>query len=314
MRNATRTALAALFLGVLGAAGCTQSGGTTPDPVLPRPFDGALSYDQRERQVLHTADERLVADCMRRRGLSYEPQPLATGGTDPQDVNPYGLLTTTQARQDGYGITSARLAARPLADPNRDRARDPGWSRALLGTKSHEVRISLPGGTEFFYNSDACVTQARQALYGADYDRLSSKYQVLSNQVITAVRNDPRYQSAQRRWAQCMRAAGVTATSLDDPRSFVEQRLKRADSQSRQLHDVARYELKVAGQDADCQRTTGLPRTVAEAQAHAETTGAGVRTTDLRRLRGLRAAAIRRATAPPTAPAVREGSGREVTG
>jgi hypothetical protein len=298
MRNGTRTALAALLLGVLGAAGCTQSGGTTPDPVLPRPFDSAPSYNQRERQALHTTDERLVADCMRRRGLSYEPQPLATGGTDPQDVNPYGLLTTTQTRQDGYGITSARLTARPLDDPNRDRAREPRWSRALLGTKSHEVRIRLPGGAEFFYNSDACVTQAREALYGADYDRLSSMYQVLSNQVVTAVHKDPRYLRAQRRWALCMRAAGVAATSLDDPRSFVEQRLKRATAQSSRLHDVARYELKVSGRDADCQQTTGLTRTVAEAQAHAETTVPGVRTTDLARLRDLRSAAVRRATTP----------------
>lgn len=300
MRNGTRTALAALLLGILGAAGCTQSGGTTPDPPLPRPFDGVLSYDQRERQALHTADERLVADCMRRRGLRYTPQPLATGGTDPQDVNPYGLLTSVQARRDGYGITSAWLAVRPPDDPNRDRAREPRWSRALLGTKSHEVRIHLPGGAEFFYNSDACVTQARQALYGADYDRLSSTYQVLSNQVVTAVRKNPRYLRAQHQWALCMRAAGVAAKSLDDPRDLVEQRLRRAAAQPARLRDVAGYELKVSGQDADCQRTTGLAHTVAEAQAHAETTVAGVRTADLARLHDLRSAAVRRATAPPT--------------
>ncbi|WP_371660240.1 hypothetical protein [Streptomyces sp. NBC_00280] len=297
MRNGTRTALAALLLGVLGAAGCTQSGGTTPDPVLPRPFGNALSYDQRERQALHTADERLVADCMRRRGLSYEPQPLATGGTDAQDVNPYGLLTTDQARRDGYGITSARLAARPLGDPNRDRAREPGWSRALLGTKSHEVRIHLPGGAEFFYNSDACVTQAREALYGADYDRLSSLYQVLSNQVITAVFKDPSFLRAQHRWALCMRSAGVAVTSTDDPRGLVEQRIERVTARSGQLHDVARYELKVSGQDAGCQRTTGLARAVAKAQAHAETAVAGARKTDLTRLRDLRSTAVHRATA-----------------
>ncbi|MEU5094993.1 hypothetical protein [Streptomyces sp. NPDC020996] len=305
MRNGTRTALAALLLGILGAAGCTQSGGTTPEPALPRPFDGVLSYDQRERQALHTADERLVADCMRRRGLRYQPQPLVTGGTDPDDVNPYGLLTRAQARRDGYGITSARLAARPPDDPNADRAREPGWRRALLGTKSHEVRIRLPGGAEFFYNSDACVTRARQTLYGADYDRLSSTYQVLSNQVVTAVREDPRYLRAQHRWALCMRAAGVAVKSVDDPRGLVEQRLRRAADRPARLREVARYELKVSGQDADCQRTTGLTRTVAEAQARAETDAAGARTAELARLRDLRSAAVRRATAPPSPSNIR---------
>ncbi|WP_405817107.1 hypothetical protein OG241_21235 [Streptomyces sp. NBC_01390] len=301
MRNGTRKALAALLfgvVGVLGAAGCTQSGGTTPDPALPRPFAKALFYDQQERQVLHTADERLVADCMRRRGLHYDPQPLATGGTDPQDVNPYGLLTVTQARQDGYGITSARLAARPL-DTNGDHAREPRWSHALLGTKSHEVRLHLPGGVEFLYNSDACVTQARQTLYGADYDRLSSRYQVLSNQVVTAVLKDPRYLRAQHRWAVCMRAAGLAVTTSDDPRGLVEQRLERATgARPAQPHDVARYELKVAGQDADCQRTTDLPHTVTEAQSRAETAVAGAHPTDLSRLTELRSAAVERATAP----------------
>ncbi|MFI2641946.1 hypothetical protein [Streptomyces sp. NPDC018610] len=305
MTNGTRTALAALLLGILGAAGCARSGGTTPDPALPRPFDGVLSYDQGERQALHTAEERLVADCMRRRGLRYEPQPLATGGTDPQDVNPYGLLTTAQARRDGYGITSARLAPRPPDDPNRSRARERRWSDALLGTKSHEVRLRLPGGVEFFYNGDACVTRARQALYGADYDRLFNTYQVLSNQVVTAVRKDPRYLSAQHEWALCMRAADITAASPDDPRGAVEQRLGRAAAQPARLHDVAGYELKLSGQDADCQRTTGLPRAVAEAQADAESSVAGSRTADLARLRDLKSAAVRRATAPPTPSATR---------
>jgi hypothetical protein len=300
MRNATRTALAALLLGILGAAGCSPSGGTTPAPPLPRPFDGVLSYDQRERQALHTADERLVTDCMRRRGLRYQPQALATGGTDPQDINPYGLLTAAQARRDGYGITSARLAARPPDDPNRDRAREPRWSRALLGTKKHEVRLRLPGGVEYFYNSDACVTQARQALYGADYDRLDSTYEVLSNEVVTAVRKDPRYLSAQHRWAQCMGAAGVAAKTLDDPRALVEQRLKRAGSRPARLHDAARYELTVSAKDADCQRTTGLAHTVAETQTDAEATVKGASLADLARLREMRATAVHRATAPST--------------
>ncbi|MEW1656572.1 MULTISPECIES: hypothetical protein [unclassified Streptomyces] len=56
------------------------------------------------------------------------------------------------------------------------------------------------------------------------------------------------------------------------------------------------FELKVSEQDANCQRTGDLTRTVTQAQTHAQTTAAGLRTADLTHLHDLRTAALRRAT------------------
>ena len=297
MRNRINAACATLLLGILGVAGCTTSGGTPSEPVLPRPFGGALSYGPHERQALHTANERLIADCMRRRGHVYEPEGLATGRPDPQDGNPYGLLTTEQARQDGYGITSARLNTRMPRDPNKARAGEREWREALLGTETHQVHVRLPGKQEFFYNADACLTEARDKLYGADYERLYNTYQVLAMQVVSAVHKDSRYLRAQHRWSGCMRHAGVRAGTLDDPRTSVDHRLRRAAADRGELRVVARHELRLSEQDADCQRKTGLARTGTEAQHRAEKTVAGDRRSGLVRLRALRDAAVRRA--PP---------------
>ncbi|MFI0815250.1 hypothetical protein ACH4TX_03960 [Streptomyces sp. NPDC021098] len=296
MRNRINAACATLLLGILGAAGCANSGGTPSEPVLPRPFGGVLAYGQYERQALHAANERLIADCMRRRGHVYEPEGLATGRPDPEDGNPYWLLTTEQARQDGYGITSSRLNTRMPRDPNKARSGEREWREALLGTTAHRVHVRLPGRQEFFYNADACLTKARDTLYGADYERLYNTYQVLAMQVVSAVHKDSRYLKAQRRWSGCMRDAGVRAGTLDDPRSSVDQRLRRAAADQGELRAVARHELKLSRQDASCQRKTGLARTVTEAQKRAEKAVAGDRRSGLVRLRTLRDAAVRRAT------------------
>jgi len=295
MKDGTRAVLAVLLLGLLGVAGCADSGDTAPEEALPRPFGDALHYDRHERDALHTANEQFIAGCMRQRGFAYEPQRLATGGADPQDANPYGLLIVEQARQDGYGMTSARLNTRIPDDPNKERSRRPRWRQALLGTKKHEVRVRLPGKVEFFYNSDACLTKAREKLYGADYERLHNTYQVLSNQVITTVRKAPGYLRAQERWASCMREAGIRVRTLDDPRTLVDGRLRRAAADPEKLHGVAGYELELSAKDADCQRKTGLARTIAEAQGRAEESVAGARHSDLVRLRELRSAAVHRA-------------------
>lgn len=297
MRNRINAACATLLLGILGAAGCANSGGTPSEPVLPRPFGGALSYGPHERAALHAANERLIADCMRRRGHVYKPEGLATGRTDPQDRNPYGLLTTEQARQDGYGITSARLNTRMPRDPNKARSGEREWREALLGTTAHRVHVRLPGKQEFFYNTDACLTEAREKLYGADYERLYNTYQVLANQVVSAVHEDPRYRRAQHRWSGCMRHAGVRAAgTLDDPRTSVGDRLRRAAADRGELRAVARHELTLSRQDAGCQAKTDLARTVTEAQKRAEKAVAGDRRSGLVRLRALRDAAVRRAT------------------
>lgn len=291
MSSRRSAAIAVLLLGLGGATGCAASGGTTQPAATPRPFNGVIYYDQEQRSVLHAAEEQRVAECMRRRGFAYSPQPLAQGDHRP-DASPYGLLTTAQAANDGFGVLSAALNAQPLPDHNAAADGDTAWSQALLGTDSHRVTVNLPAGQQYFYNSDSCVSDADSSLYGPDYDRLFNTFQVLNNEVIGKVQADPRYLAAQSHWQTCMKAAGETAATLTDPPTSIDQGIHQAAGDSTKLHQLAGRELALAHTDADCQQQVGLAHAVTLAQADAETSTLGGHAADLTTLWKLRNAAL----------------------
>ncbi|MFB6839835.1 hypothetical protein [Streptomyces sp. NPDC056361] len=299
MNSRRRTAAVALLLG-LGAAGCSTSGGTAapgPAPLpAPRPFQGVTHYPGPQLTALHAAEEDLVAACMKRRGFTYRPQPLATGN-HLADANPYGLLGVAQAVNDGYGITSTALSMRPPADANAAEAADTRWKEALLGTPAHRVTLRMPMGREFFYQADSCVSDAKSRLFGADYYKLHNTFQVLGDAVVEKVGTDRRYLAAQESWSACMKDAGATAKAFGDPRTAVDRQLRQAGRDRAKVHAVAGVELKLSRADADCQASTGLAAVVSAAQADAEKTlGAGY-ADELAALRTMRDKALTTATA-----------------
>jgi hypothetical protein len=292
MTTRTRTALAALLLGLgVGAAGCHASGSTTPPVAQPRPFDGATYYGQQQRSRLHSAEEARVAACMKQRGFPYRPQALV-GGDHTSDANPYGLLTVAQARNDGFGITSSAVDTRPVVDSNADVDTRDGWNAALVGTAAHRVYLNLPGNRQFFYNTDSCATQAVAQLYGADYYRLFNTLTVLSTQVVAQVQNDARYLAAQSRWQRCMTTAGEPAQTLADPPGAISAQLQQAGKDPAKLHTLAGRELALAETDAHCQATADLATAVTTAQTDAEKTLITGHTSDLSALRQLQHQAV----------------------
>ncbi len=287
--------LAALLLG-LGAAGCDASGSTTQSAApqaQPRPFHGVTYYDPRQRLLLHTMEETSIASCMRARGFVYRPQPLSDSD-HTADANPYGLLTLQQARNDGFGITSSALDARPFVDANAAEDGSAAWKAALDGTTAHRVYLTMPGHRQFFYNADACATRAVVELYGAQYYRLFNTLQILSNQVVTTVQADPRFLAAQRRWQACMSAAGQPAGSLSDPLSSVSARLRPAlaSHDPARIHTMVGFELNLAEADAECQATAGLADSVAASQQDAERAAITSHAGDLAELQALQRRAL----------------------
>ena len=236
-----------------------------------------------------------MAACMRQRGFSYQPEPLAEGDHRP-DNSPYGLLTPTQAANDGFGVTSAALNARPAPDGNAAKDDESAWKAALLGTESHRMTVSLPAGQQFFYNSDACVIDAIWRLYGPDYYRLFNTFQVLTNQVVDKVEKDPRYLAAQTRWQNCMKASGQNAAVIVDPPAEINRELQQAGTDSVKLHQLIGHELQLAGTDAQCQKQADLATAVAQAQSDAEKAVIGAHGADLATLKKLRQAALDRAS------------------
>jgi hypothetical protein len=230
---------------------------------------------------------------MRTRGFSYRPQPLASADRTA-DSNPYGLLTPAQARNDGFGLTSSALDARPFADANAAVDGGQAWKNALDGTAAHRVYLTMPGNRQFFYNTDACATQAVAQVYGADYYRLYTTMEVLTDQVIKAVQADPDVRAAQSRWQSCMAAAGERSSGLDAPLSAVTAQLHTALASGDQgsIHAVAGRELSLAETDAGCQETAQLAAAVTAAQTRAEQPLRRSHAADLSALRSLQRTAL----------------------
>ncbi|MFJ6580560.1 hypothetical protein ACIQMY_31895 [Streptomyces sp. NPDC091368] len=297
MTSRRRTAAVALLLG-LGAAGCSTSGGTAapgPAPLpAPRPFQGVTHYPEPERRALHTAEEELVAACMKRRGFTYRPQPLATGD-HLSDVSPYGLIGVAQAVDDGYGITSTALSLRRPADANAAEGANARWKEALLGTPAHRVNLAMPMKREFYYHADSCVSDAKSRLFGPDYYRLFNTFQVLGDAVVERVRADPRYLAAQRAWSSCMKAAGTAARAFGDPQARIDADLRKAGRDPAAVHAVAGTELRLSRADADCQAGAGLTSVVTAVQKDAERSLGAGHGADLTALRALRERALRTA-------------------
>ncbi|MFD7451843.1 hypothetical protein [Kitasatospora sp. NPDC059827] len=302
MKTRTTLALAAVLLGI-GAAGCSSSGGTTPPGALPRPFGGVTHYDEQQRAALHDAEEALVTGCMRERGFAYRSQALATGD-HRVDANPYGLLDGDQAADDGFGVISTALNLKQAADPNQDHDADQAWKAALLGTDAHRVTVDLPDHQQFYYNSDSCLTQAGDTLYGPDYFRLFNTFQVLGNKVVGGVQADGRYTAAEGRWRDCMSSAHQSAAHLADPVAEIDRRVKQDGGDPAKTHALIGDELTLAKTSARCQDQARLAATVEQIQSDVEKTVIGTDQPLLDQLRGLRRQALTRAS-HPTPPGTR---------
>ncbi|OPC77080.1 hypothetical protein B4N89_41675 [Embleya scabrispora] len=259
----------ALCLLVVG--GCSRGPAHRGDDPLPAPFDGAAVASPEQERFLHESEERAVAACMRQRGLSYREVPAGRAVAE----NPYGLLTETQAARNGYGLT-ADLLAGPPDDPNAELlARlDPegraAWRAALTGTGKDERTLSAPDSPDLRINTDGCVYLGRMALYGSEWEQAALTVAGLTTRVIDQVLADPGFRSAQRRWADCMRANGEQFATLQDARGAIQNAAHDAGGDRVALQAVGRRELRLAERDAACQRQSDLPEAVRTAQKRVE--------------------------------------------
>lgn len=268
-----RRAAVPIILALLATAGCgTTAPGPSADAALPLPLGGAGYPTAGEQARLHTSEEALVAACMHAHGFDYRPVPAA----DRPTPNPYGLLTEKDAREDGYGMTSAALAELSLPDPNQAAVaalpaeRRDAWDSALLGTGHSQTTVSATGAADLQVNTDSCVYEARTKLYGPGYDQLDLRVEGLDGTVVGAVSKDPDILGVQQKWSACMTRHGHPAATLQAARTRVEDELTQAGNRSDALHATARDELDLAQTDATCQKSVKFDDVVRDAQTRAE--------------------------------------------
>lgn len=293
-----------LTAAALLAAGCSTSPGgeaaaeKQPDP---RPLGGALHYTAAESAALHRAEEREVRECMANRGFAYDAVPVGDVRRRATE-SPYGLLTRSRAAQDGYGLTVERLK-KPPDDPNAQRVSalaEPdrrAWETALKGTADGpREEIEIPDGPTVSVPTDACVTAARQALYGTSWDRNEYTLQGLRHTIVQDTLDHTLVKSAERKWAACMRDEGFSYSHREDPLKALKKRLDAAGSDQEALRATGREELRIAERDAVCQVEAGLAEQILRAQKEVEGALPTTRTSVLNDFRTARQAALERAT------------------
>ncbi|CAM5486627.1 MULTISPECIES: hypothetical protein [Streptomyces] len=293
MRRLLWLAAAACFL----VAGCTASGHEgRAGGELPRPLSGAVHFSAGQADALRGMEEKEIRSCMRERGHVYRTAPVS----DPRRLaaeNPYGLLDADWAEDDGYGITAGHLAGRPQ-DPNASyvsslpKAERAAWEKALLGEEENHRTLALPDGMEIGYDPRSCVEVASSTVYGKRWTELRYLMESLTNDIVTAVRDTPRFRDAERAWADCMAERGHGYRKLSEPRSETERRLEKTGQDPVAQRSVGRDELALAHDDLACQRDTDLARAVAEAQAKVEAKSRGPWRREIEEYRTLKASAL----------------------
>jgi hypothetical protein len=265
---------------VVGLLPALASCGHRSAPPVPGPMSDA--------QVLDIAQQLLERQCMIRHGFrmsvsSHEPV------ADMRDF-PYVIDDVAWAGRHGYGSDLRRALDRYRAtEPNGryfaslDAGRRAAALDALHGTGPGRLTAHLPGGGVVAHSDTGCTAEAEGRLYRdlPAWFRLSHVKAGITPVVRNQVQNDPRYQAATGRWAQCMRRSGQPAT---DP----------ADARARGLASARRAEIALAVAEATCAQTTLGP---VSAQLDAERAAAlrSAYRTDLDLEQSLRSAALPRA-------------------
>lgn len=249
-----------------------------------------------ESDTLYAAEDVLLAECMRRRGFSYEPQRLDPG---PQRWNlPYVVDDVQWARSRGLGLTDpAQVSAARRANPNErylqslpDDQRQ-AYSTSMFGAAPLGMAVRVPTGVTVTQNPSSCRSKAQDELYGdvrvwfparAVVENLPARY-------LPQVHDDPRFIAAQRAWSACVREVGYDVTSPAELRAAI-------DPPAEDQLDPSPGEVAAAVAEATCAQQTGFG---AIARAVQDERRAEVRRefqSDVDTYRRLRLAALPRAT------------------
>jgi hypothetical protein len=214
-----------------------------------------------EVELLYSAEQLLVTDCMTRKGFRYWVNPRNPVPELRDFV--YGVDDVEWARRNGYGGYLQRRLDQVLnANPNRQYAqrltgtRRAAYLEALNGTPDAGTALTatLPSGITVRRSSRSCTSEAQRELY-VDLPAWYRAVKVTEAVPLVAyglAQADGRLKAAVGRWSACMHAAGHPFADPQQPRASVTTTV--ADAPSPQ-------EVRLAVAEATCAQGTGLADT-----------------------------------------------------
>ncbi|OKH99034.1 hypothetical protein A6A06_25920 [Streptomyces sp. CB02923] len=256
MTVSVRPRAVALLL-LLAATGCA---GAQARPAAPRPTAGPAvgaearnlilpfdSYAQSDADLLtiSSAEDVLMGDCMRARGMTWKTLPRASGeDADPPNRRRYGVIEPEVAHRYGYHPPpDPPASAQHEADEKaRDAALAPRERRAAYGTDG-------VGG---------CWKESHDRLEQRIPESAESLFNDLNLRLFDRSQRDAGVIRAVRAWSACMARAGLhyaTPAQASDAPGW------------NKFPRVTAREIKVADADVRCKQETRLVSTWAAAEA-----------------------------------------------
>lgn len=265
---------------------------------LGEPFGDLVSLSMRS-EVLFSAVEERLAECMADRGFRYEAMALQESAgeelgrsvmevrqQDPDEVVGYGFSEWNAAQQPvrvGGGDTaesvSGEVELEVAADPTDPNAwvdelpeeEKQAWYEALGGLSAPEEEkesVTVAGGITK-WAPDACLSKGEEAVYGPLADWYRAFYMVTEELPIEAelrLMADPVVADAIESWQSCMAEAGFEFSDFRDPIRRLQVRFPLGTDAA----ESVAAEAEMAPVDARCFQAADLPEVLGDAQREVE--------------------------------------------
>jgi hypothetical protein len=210
-------------------------------------------YSMRRYRV-DEVDVSLTRQCMRSAGFTW----AGVADKPHPDANEGQPVSLDYIRGHGYGLSEKPPAggaemAGPVADDTRFRT-------ALLGPADDLAELAAPHDIVYSFPRQGCAAQAHIAVYG-DLDtwaRIFYLPQEINLGLHAEATADLRYAAKLREWRTCMAGKHY---SYESPNDVVERLTEAYPSDRRPLQQRRAAEIKIAVQDALCDKQVRLSAT-----------------------------------------------------
>ncbi|TMR26731.1 hypothetical protein ETD85_41515 [Nonomuraea zeae] len=197
------------------------------------PFD-RYNFSPADISLLESAEDLLVRDCMRGRGMAWEPLPPAVASDlEPPNRRRYGVVEPEVARLYGYHVAPDRPSVARRAAARESRA-------AHLPEKERQAVYDETGG---------CLRKARDRIEQGAPQVDTALFNKLITQTFEQSRRDVKVVQTFRSWSACMRAEGLRYA---DPLAAVTDQRWQGEG------PPTEEEIRAAQADVRCKAKTAL--------------------------------------------------------
>ncbi|GAB1691067.1 hypothetical protein [Krasilnikovia sp. M28-CT-15] len=268
---------AALLFGI-GGCGADKP---TPDAEASA-VRAQMAWDSSQEQYkdVQAIENRLVRKCLTDQGFDVFPaEPPASD--EPQEGPRLVSPEPGDAARAGYGLDPRGLPkpATPSDGSSYEQTPDSykaRLTRAKYGADDDLISFTTSDGTKVEIPHHGCLGDVRTRLFGdlKEYLRLSFTADNLVGQGRSAgAEDDPGFVKAAGQWRECIEKAGYSGIqSTKDMRDKARRLYEGIDqADTRALDAAVAAEIKIAGADAACAKSSGLNQAYAAARSKGAT-------------------------------------------